>query len=387
MADNNQDFIQVLLEKIEKDDLPTNVFDVEGTDPLVLLGKMNEIIGQLENFQSSVNTSNSTANEALSKAEDAVDTSGQALSNANTALGTANQAIGTANTAIETANQSLETANEAKGIAETANQNSGQAVTTANEAKSTAQEALDQVVAGLGTKIYRGSQLLSSLDIKPIEDDIADNTTAITALQTRATNIETKNNEQDSSIETINNKFNNYIKIVDLLNKIYPVGSIYMSVNSTNPSTLFGGTWEAWGSGRVPLAIGNNGETDYTVAEQTGGSENSVAVHNHLQNEHNHTQNAHYHNILSLDNGWSANSVPANPQGTSRGMAFLENNNWAAEYSHVARADTTGGIQDRQIIRNTTAENNSTTATNQEAGVAGGNRMPYITCYMWKRTA
>lgn len=281
MTDNNQDFIQVLLEKIEKDDLPTNVFDVEGTDPLVLLGKMNEIIGQLENFQSSVNTSNSTANEALSKAEDAVDTSGQALSNANTALGTANQAIGTANTAIETANQSLETAQEAediagqalsnsntalntantaidtantalgtantalstsqsanttssqaldtannanatansalesagtanttaetaKNIAETANQNSNQAVTTANEAKETAenaldtaenaetkantaesiaQEALDQVVAGLGTKIYRGSQLLSSLDIKPIEDDIADNTTAITALQ------------------------------------------------------------------------------------------------------------------------------------------------------------------------------------------------------------
>ena len=172
-----------------------------------------------------------------------------------------------------------------------------------------------------------------------------------------------------------------------IMNIAFPVGAIYMSVNSTNPGSLFGGTWEAWGSGRVPLAIGNNGETDYTVAEQTGGSENSVAVHNHLQNEHNHTQNAHYHNILSLDNGWSANSVPANPQGTSRGMAFLENNNWAEEYSHVARFDTTGGIQDRQIIRNTTAENNSTTATNQEAGVAGGNRMPYITCYMWKRTA
>ena len=71
--ENNSDFIQILLEKIEKDDLPTNVFDVEGTDPLVLLGKMNEIIGQLSNFQSSVNSSNTTANEALSKAEDAVD--------------------------------------------------------------------------------------------------------------------------------------------------------------------------------------------------------------------------------------------------------------------------------------------------------------------------
>lgn len=28
------------------------------------------------------------------------------------------------------------------------------------------------------------------------------------------------------------------------LNQVYPVGSIYLSVNSTNPATLFGGTWE-----------------------------------------------------------------------------------------------------------------------------------------------
>lgn len=30
----------------------------------------------------------------------------------------------------------------------------------------------------------------------------------------------------------------------ELLNNLYPIGSIYMSVNSANPSTLFGGTWE-----------------------------------------------------------------------------------------------------------------------------------------------
>ena len=171
--ENNSDFIQILLEKIEKDDLPTNVFDVENTDPLVLLGKMNEIIGQLSNFQSSVNSSNTTANEALSKAEDAVDTSGQALSNANTALSTANLAIGTANTAIGTANQALETAQDiseeagqtatdAKTIAETANQNSNQAVTTANEAKSTAENALEQVTQGLGTKVKDNSGNLLS---------------------------------------------------------------------------------------------------------------------------------------------------------------------------------------------------------------------------------
>lgn len=30
----------------------------------------------------------------------------------------------------------------------------------------------------------------------------------------------------------------------DILDLVYPVGSIYMSVNSTSPATLFGGTWQ-----------------------------------------------------------------------------------------------------------------------------------------------
>lgn len=30
----------------------------------------------------------------------------------------------------------------------------------------------------------------------------------------------------------------------DMIDTIYPIGSIYMSVNSVNPASLFGGTWE-----------------------------------------------------------------------------------------------------------------------------------------------
>lgn len=58
---------------------------------------------------------------------------------------------------------------------------------------------------------------------------------------------------------TINNK-----TIFDL---IYPVGSIYMSVNSTNPKNLFGGTWVGWGSGRVPVCV-NTSDSNFSTVEK-----------------------------------------------------------------------------------------------------------------------
>ena len=60
-----------------------------------------------------------------------------------------------------------------------------------------------------------------------------------------------------------------YIK--QAIGAIYPVGSIYMSIKNTNPSTYFGGTWVAWGTGRVPVGVNAN-DTNFATAEKTGGS-------------------------------------------------------------------------------------------------------------------
>ena len=124
-------------------------------------------------------TANTTANNANDTANTANDTANTALTNSSNALTASGEANTKATQALATADTANTTANNANNSATGAFSKASIAVTTANEAKATAKEALDQVVAGLGTKVYRDSQLLGTLDIKPIEDDIANNTTAI----------------------------------------------------------------------------------------------------------------------------------------------------------------------------------------------------------------
>jgi hypothetical protein len=57
-----------------------------------------------------------------------------------------------------------------------------------------------------------------------------------------------------------------------LFDKIWPVGSIFISTSSTNPGTSLGfGTWSAFGAGKVLISL-DSGDTDFDTAEETGGS-------------------------------------------------------------------------------------------------------------------
>lgn len=93
----------------------------------------------------------------------------------------------------------------------------------------------------------------------------------------------------------------NAVEKSDLLNLIYPVGSIYMSVNSTSPATLFGGTWEQI-KGRFLLGTGslesnNNdyfgqvtaGEINALVGEQGGETWHRLTINEMPKHKHNTT--------------------------------------------------------------------------------------------------
>jgi hypothetical protein len=58
----------------------------------------------------------------------------------------------------------------------------------------------------------------------------------------------------------------------------YPIGSLYLSTNSTNPATTLGfGTWAAFGAGRVPVGF-NGADADFNTDEGTGGAKTVAAA-------------------------------------------------------------------------------------------------------------
>lgn len=156
--------LKELIEDIEKDDLPTNEFTIEDEDPMVILGKINEVIASLKMIQDTISSSDTKAQEALTTAIQSLETANKALSSSNVSLETANKAITTANQAIATANATLQESQKAVDTSNQANNTANTAEANALEALRVAQEALDQVVQGLGTKVYINNAIQDRLD-------------------------------------------------------------------------------------------------------------------------------------------------------------------------------------------------------------------------------
>ena len=169
--------------------------------------------------------------------------------------------------------------------------------------------------------------------------------------------------------------FNPIDKKSSIFDLIYPIGSIYMSVNNINPNVLFGGRWEQL---KDKFLLGDG---DVYENGSTGGSADAVVVkHNHTQNPHNHTQNAHSH---SPGNDRSFMTAP-----TGSGWKEIAGSNVSGSgYHYVVTQDKSNYNVYVAGSGSATATNKEATATNKEAGEdgTGKNMPPYLTVYMWKR--
>lgn len=178
---------------------------------------------------------------------------------------------------------------------------------------------------------------------------------------TNLNHIETGIEDAHDSIDELKSPGN------DLLLAIYPVGSIVFNANGVNPSSYIGGTWVAWGSGKVPVGVDTN-DTSFDTAEKTGGAKDAVIPY------HNHAFTG-----SALGNHSHGGVV------TSVGSEKLDILDGTRERANVV-------TNVRGVSGSTNAVSAGTpTGTISYAGTSGNaanaNLQPYITCYMWKRTA
>jgi hypothetical protein len=141
--------------------------------------------------------------------------------------------------------------------------------------------------------------------------------------------------------------------VLKMLSKLIPpIGFIYMSASSDNPSTIYPDTiWTRWGEGRVPVGV-DASHTEFNSGEKTGGEKAHTLTiaempsHTHVQEPHNHA------------------------------------------FSAYSGLDGTDGHAGRYgWIFGNSVNVDSTTAVNKNAGGdhEHNNLQPHITCYMFKR--
>lgn len=133
-----------------------------------------------------------------------------------------------------------------------------------------------------------------------------------------------------------------------IVDKIYPIGSIYLSVSEVDPAILFGGVWESFSTGRTLVGV-DTSQTEFNTVQKTGGEKTHTLNSNEIPS-HSHT-------------------IFANTDYRESGETGYWGLDLCQGYAYGSEKDA----------------NNGTGTRASGGGEAHNNLQPYITVYMWKR--
>ena len=206
-----------------------------------------------------------------------------------------------------------------------------------------------------------------------IWDTSVNSTTGWTVAKIKTKNLENGRVEQANKADRadtilFNDEYKSFADafVQECLLKIYPVGSIYMSANNVSPQTFLGGTWVSWGEGRVPVGVSSS-DTDFNTAGKTGGEKT------HVLDQFEMPEHTHPYCLYNRESNGNAYELHL---PTERGI-------WAL---NVAKGTDAYSLQP-QIGVQPGAYTGSFNILKTGGSGAHNNLQPYITCYMWKRTA
>ena len=138
------------------------------------------------------------------------------------------------------------------------------------------------------------------------------------------------------------------------LDKVYPIGSIYITTSNENPTNTIGGTWESFGKGRTLVGAGEDSDGDdngekvsFSAGDKGGEYKHTLTVQE---------MPSHTHNFSS----GSPNLYQRSAYGGGSSDGLIP---WQPKSYTLYAIQSTGGSQSHNNIQ------------------------PYIVTYMWKRTA
>ena len=227
-----------------------------------------------------------------------------------------------------------------------------------NYTKATNFATKDALASGNALKIVKGTEIDTEFNNIAIavatKADLASPTfTGTPTLPTGTIAVTQSNGNSSTAIATT-------AFIQAAISLLYPVGSIYTNATvSTNPATLLGfGTWTAFAAGRVMVGF-DSGNALFDTAEETGGSANAITV------SHTHTATS---TVTDPSHAHNYRYDPAVVQGG-------------------AGRNGTGGTSTLATDAAVTGISVATSIASAGSSGTDANYQPYITVYIWKRTA
>lgn len=230
-------------------------------------------------------------------------------------------------------------------------------------------------------------------------------------------------NEFDAWFKLVDEKLNYlYGQLQDTASKLYPVGSVYISFNSADPSTLFGGTWQRLkdtfllvnGDAYAPNTTGGSATKTIAVSNMPSHNHSVSSSGSHTHSATTSTAGNHSHTRGSME---ITGSITSNDH-TGKNPECLTNSDDISSVGalSVGNAVTIRGFQNTGHWDNSgyrtinfkassgwtgstsTAGNHSHTVslsggahTHTTTNVGGGTPLnimpPYTTVYAWRRTA
>ena len=195
-----------------------------------------------------------------------------------------------------------------------------------------------------------------------------------------------------------------YATKLALINLIYPVGSIYVSTNSTSPETLFGGTWVAipgrfligvgavdentttyWGTmaaGAINMPAGEKGGVSTITTGGTAITTAQMPAHTHDKGTYSIT------GMVRCYSEYNKGNTAYDTNGVSGAFYFRT----GTDTEYGTTTNMASGSND--AVRNVQFQANR--AWTGASGSTGGgsahthtaqNIPPYLAVYMWERTA